>query len=182
MNRRATVLVTFLVALFLMPTVVTAQARLFIGAGATSPAGDYGEVAKTGWLANVGVGFPLKNPKMSVSAAGWYGNNGHDDADGGSTDLYGLMAHLKYSLHDPARAGLFLAGGGGFLVHKYNPPDDLGGDYSDSETNFEYSLAAGVDLPLKGKLGLYGLLGYVGGEDTFLRIMAGVTIPLGGSK
>ena len=179
MNRRAPVLLTCLVALALVPSILTAQTRLFFGAGATSPAGDYGEYAKTGYLVNAGVGFAL-NPKLGVNFAGWYGGNSHDDIEGDKTTLYGLFGHLKYQLHAPEKTGLFVSGGLGFLTHKYSSnefPEDEG-----SESNFEYSAAAGIDFPLKGKLGLYALAGYVGGEDTFLRFMAGITIPLGGSK
>jgi hypothetical protein len=177
MKRRAPVLLTVLFTLTLAPTILIAQTRLFFGAGATMPNGDYGEYANTGWLTNVGLGFGLgSNPRLGANVSFWYGSNSHSDIDGDKTNLYGGFGHLRYSFHDQGKAGLFAAGGLGYLVHSYSS-DQFDGE---SEGAFAYSLAAGFDIPLNN-LGLYILAGWVGGEDTFLRLMAGLSIPLGGN-
>jgi hypothetical protein len=178
MKRRAPVLSTFLLAFTLAPAMLTAQTRLFFGAGATMPNGDYGEYANTGYLVNAGVGFPLKNPKLGVNFSGWYGGNSHSDFEGDKTTLYGLFGHLTYRFHEPQRAGLFAAGGAGMLWHAYS--SDQFQDEEHTDSGFAYSLAAGLDIPLN-KLGLWLLAGWVGGDDTMIRLMAGISIPLGGN-
>lgn len=189
MQRGAPVLPALLAAVLLVPTTVSAQTRLFFGAGMTAPMGDYGSTsdesgdgAQTGWMANLGLGFGLKNPRLGVSIAGFYGSNSHDDAfdPGGSTNLYGFLAHLRYALHDAGKTGLFLAGGGGMQVHSYSN-DDAGYSDDGSEWKPVGSLAAGVDIPLK-KLGLYLVGGYILGDTSYLRFMAGLSIPLGGEQ
>lgn len=178
MKRRARVLFPLLVAWLLVPSIATAQTRLFFGAGATLPNGDYGEYANTGWMLNAGLGFPLKNPKVGVNISGWYGGNSHSDFEGDETTLYGAFGHLTYRFHEPQKAGLFAGAGAGFLAHSYG--SEQFPDEEHTDTGFAYSLLAGLDIPLK-KLGLYVLAGWVGGDDTMVRLMAGLSIPLGGN-
>jgi hypothetical protein len=178
MKRRARVLVPLLVAWLLVPSIATAQTRLFFGAGATLPNGDYGEYANTGWMLNAGLGFPLKNPKLGVNIAGWYGGNSHSDFEGDETTLYGAFGHLTYRFHEPQKAGLFAGAGAGFLAHSYSSaqfPDEEGTD-----TGFAYNLLAGLDIPLKARTFTCSRAG-LAGDDTMLRLKAGLSIPLGGN-
>jgi hypothetical protein len=177
MNRRVVAVALPLLLLLLLPNLSPAQ-RIFFGAGATLPNGDYGEFAKTGWMANAGVGFAIPNSRAGVTFSAFYGMNSHDDVDGDKTNLYGAMGSLRYAFHEPTRPGLFVNGGIGLLVHSYK--SDLFPSAEESETQFAYHAGVGVDIPLSS-VSLYGLAGYMGGDTTFLRFMAGISIPIGGN-
>ena len=168
-------------SLLLVPSVVSAQMFAFLGGGATFPNGDYGDYAKTGWIASGGVGIPVGPPGMAVVVEGFYGQNDHEDVDGDKTNPYGLMVDVDYTFGTPGSIQPYLIGGVGLLVHKFST--DFAGGLSGSDSQFGYTAAAGALIPLGGTVGVYGEGRYWGSADTaFLGILAGVRILLGAKK
>jgi len=171
-----------------LPAQASAQS-VFLGAGATIPTGDYkdfgsGHGANTGWMVEGGAGFPVGENGLHLFANGLYGSNGHDH-EGEKTNLLGGFGGVEYVFAEPGEAGLFVFGEVGFLQHKWVYE---GGD--ESSSGIAFGGGAGYSLPLGSVngwvLGRY-LQGQTGddefdeGNTTFLGLMAGVSIPIGGN-
>ncbi len=181
MHRRTCVLsfAAVLTALTLtLPSPASAQG-VYWGAGITFPMGDYGDYAKTGYLGIAGISFDLGPAGLSVVGEGFYGQNSHE-TDGDKTNPYGAMAGLLYDLNPEETGGPYVFGQAGLMVHKYSS-DEFG---DDSETGFGFGAGAGYGFPLgdtelfvEGRY-MYGSFDY--GNTSFLGIMAGVALTLGG--
>jgi hypothetical protein len=164
----------------LAATALPAQS-IWVGGGPTFPTGDYGNYAKTGWMASAGVGFPLgEAKKLAVQFEGLYGSNSHSDVDGDKTNLYGGLANLNYRFGDVSKLGLYVYGGAGLLVHDYKSttyPDE-----ASSDSKFAYQFGAGLDIPLGG-IALWIDAKYLRRAESYATalfpLMAGISIPIG---
>ncbi len=173
-------LASLAVLLFLVAASAEAQ-NIWVGGGPTFPTGDYGDYAKTGWMASAGIGFGLgEAKKLAVQFEGLYGSNSHNDVEGDKTNLYGGMANLNYRFGDPSKLGLYVYGGAGLLVHDYKTdtyPDEAG-----SDSKFAYRFGAGLDIPLGG-IGLWIDARYLRRAESYATalfpVMAGISIPIG---
>lgn len=99
-----------------------ANAQFFVGIGATLPSSDYGDYAKTGWMATAGVRvWQSSNQRVGLWGEGFYGSNTHDDIDGDKTNLYGGLASVGFDLTSAAGATAtpYLLGSVGYMVHQY---------------------------------------------------------------
>jgi hypothetical protein len=177
-------LVLFLVGAF--PALGTAQVGFFVGGGATVPAGDYGEYAKTGWVVSGGIHTYVGDQGLGLFGQGFYGSNGHDeyfvDPDE-KTNIYGGYAGATYRLGDPTAPGVFLIGKVGALVHDFDsgsPSEDA------SSTNFSGGAGAGFVYPGE-RISPWVTAEYIytSGDDedggtNFIPISIGVTIRTGG--
>jgi len=164
------------VALFILPATASAQS-IFVGGGVTIPSGDYGDYAKTGWIADAGVTFDIGEQGLWVYGEGFYGSNKHDDDSGDKTNVYGAMGGVGYEFDTGGSLGIYVFGGAGLMVHQYKPDT---GD-SDSESKFGYEGGAGVDFPLGDRIGLWVEGRFMGSKDTnFFGILAGLGFDLGG--
>jgi opacity protein-like surface antigen len=173
---------TSLVAVTLLATgSLAAQSSVWIGGGPTFPMSDYGDYAKTGWMASAGFGLGLgSSGKLGLQFEGLFGSNSHSDVDGDKTSLYGGMANLAYQLGNTAKLHPYVFGGGGLLVHKYSSdqfPDDEG-----SDSKFTYQFGAGLDYPMKS-IGLWIDVRYLSRVEDYptalVPIMFGIYFPLG---
>ena len=168
-------------AALLLVSAATAQAQspiLFFGGGATIPNGEYGEYAKTGWMANAGVGLPVGGKGFMVGAEVLYGSNKHEFA-GDKTNLTGANGFLLYRFGDQAKTGFYVLGSGGMLNHSFkseSEPEDEG-----SDTKFAWSGGAGVDVPFGGNKSFWAEGRYMARSDTkFIALLVGLSFALGG--
>lgn len=160
---------------------VTAEAQgpstwVFAGGGATIPIGDYGDYAKTGFIADVGLGRTFGSGRVFAFADVFYGKNNHETADE-STSLIGGGGNIGIS-STASSARPYAYVGLGMQNHKFNP---AGGGDGGSETKPYGRGAVGVSLG-SGKTTFWieaGLIQGFGGDDGntgYLPIQAGVSI------
>ncbi len=190
MKRSAGPLFLAMLLALAVPTLASAQASIFLGAGATIPTGDYGDYAKTGWMGQAGAVFNVGSKGLFVAGEGFLGSNKHDDyqagGGGGTSDkttLYGVDGQVGYRFGDQEKAGLYVAGLLGALIHKYSPGTGTG----DSSTGILFGGIAGVDIPA-GKVNVWVEGRWMNGRHSedgeswstgFFGLFAGVSIPVG---
>lgn len=178
MRRRVRVfgaVATFVVGLTAVGMAQGPSTWVFAGGGATVPIGDYGDYAKTGFLADAGVGRTFGSGRVFAFADIFYGKNTHETTDE-STSLLGGGVNIGISstastVRPYAYAGL------GMQNHKFNP---AGGGDGGSETKAFGRGAVGVSLGA-GKTtfwieaGLIQGFGGDGGNTGYVPIQAGVS-------
>ncbi|MGD2123667.1 MAG: outer membrane beta-barrel protein [Gemmatimonadota bacterium] len=159
---------------------------VYLGAGATFPAGDYKDLdeAKTGWMVEGGFGFPLGESGFYGLVGGIYGSNDHE-YEGESTDLLGGLAGVEYVVGGEGGVHPFFFGQVGFLRHKYNAEG-----YDDSSSGLAFGGGAGLSIPLGGVSG-WALGRYLQAQTedeeagfvntSFFGLMAGISVPLAGN-
>jgi hypothetical protein len=150
-------------ALGLVLVAPQAEAQFFVSASATIPSGDYGEYAKTGWLAGAGVrAWANADGKLAFWVVGEYGSNSHDDIDGDKTNLMAGSGWLGYSLGSNPDASMspFVVVGGGYMNHQYKPAT------GDTENFGQAFAGGGVGLGFgEGGKGAWLLASYRNGFD-----------------
>jgi opacity protein-like surface antigen len=159
---------------------LAAQSSVWLGGGPTFPMSDYGDYAKTGWMASAGFGLGLGSTgKLGLQFEGLYGSNSHED-EGDKTTLYGGMVNLAYQLGNTAKLHPYVFGGGGLLVHKYG--SDTSPADGESDSKFTYQIGGGLDIPMKS-FGLWVDIRYLARVEDYstalIPIMFGIYIPLG---
>lgn len=165
MARRLSVLAVALAFIGLsVPSNAQAQGSLYLQGGATFPTSDYGEFAKTGWMAIGGYVFDVSGG-IALGIEGFYGQNSHDDTildvlDGDRTDLYGGMGTVSYFFKMDSSITPYVFGGAGYLVHKWVTDLTSGGG---SEGSFAWEFGGGVGFPLSESIDLYGEGRYMAG-------------------
>ncbi len=126
----------------------TAQAQsVFVLGGISSPSGDFGDYAKTGWLGAVGVTFPVGDAGLWAGVEGSYGQNKHDEdvvgVDAGDkTTLFGVMAILGYDIQTEGNVNPYIWGGAGLQSHKFTSP--LFPAFDETSSKFGYQFGAGI--------------------------------------
>jgi hypothetical protein len=173
-----------LVALSLYFSPGSAQ-EVFLGAGGSLPTGDFGVYADVGWVVGGGLGLPLNDKGLSIFADARFGSNKYSDIDGDKAVLLAGFVGIEMSFSGSGGVGPFVFGKAGVLRH-----DDRSRDFPQYEvdgTGAAFGGGAGYRLPLKGSLNAWVLGEYIQGQfddedgnTTFLALMAGVSIPLGG--
>lgn len=180
MKRIASAMTVGVVAALVAASPLNAQ-YVFLGGGLSKPVGDYGDFAKTGWMATGGVGFDIGNKGLWLEAQGYFGNNNHSDVDGDKTQLLSGMGALGYTFSPDAKVTPWVMAGVGFLSHKYKPATGTGG----SSSSFAYEAGAGLSIKAGSKANVWFGGQYMGGtgdnKDTkLIMILAGITINVGG--
>jgi hypothetical protein len=171
-----------------LPSQASAQG-VFLGGGVTIPTGDYGEYAKTGWMVEAGISFPIGENGLYVFADGLYGSNSHSDHEGDKTNLLGGFGGVEMSFANEDGAGPFIFAEVGFLRHGYRSEEHS--EYEENDTGLAFGGGAGYGIPLGESLQGWVLGRYIqgqyseeeGSEDwstAFFGVMAGVSIPIGG--
>jgi len=184
-NRVLSMVAAGALLLFAAPAATQAQ-WVWAGAGLSVPTGDFGDVTDTGWLGTVGVGFPIGESGLGVSAEGFYGqNNASEEAEALGLDkanIYGVMGNVGYRLGDPESVGAYLFAGAGLLAAKASPTTGE----SETDSNFGYQFGAGVDVPVGGSVGVWvegRYMGASGGDDSgdtnLFAILAGLGFGVG---
>lgn len=166
------------VAMLALSQSSAAQSKfLYIGGGATMPMGDYKEYAKTGFMADVGLGTNIgSSGKMFGFVDVIYGKNSHDTTDE-STTLMGGGANIGMQ-SSGASTRIYGYVGAGMQNHKYNP---AGGGDGGSETKPYGRGALGLSFG-SGKTTFWveaGVIQGFGGDDgntAYMPIIAGVSI------
>jgi len=181
--------VTILGALtLLVPSQGSAQVGVFLGAGGTFPAGDYGEYAVVGWMMEGGVSYPLNDQGLSLFGEGLFGSNGDGGdlgIDGNKTDLLGALGGVEFNLSPEADAGLFVFAEVGMLKCDVSFELDPQNNYSESALAF--GGGAGYNFPVLGLNGwilgryLQGQFDSGDGRIAFFGVSAGLSFPLGSS-
>jgi hypothetical protein len=120
----------------------TAHAQGFVGAGVTTPMGDFGDGYKLGWAVNAGFRpYQSADKRMSIWAEGLYGSNSlKNDLDGKATTIGGFGS-LTYNLTDPeASAVPYVIGSLGYISRKA----EVANVKFDAEGAFAYGAGVGV--------------------------------------
>jgi len=186
MNGRIVTLAAAAIIALAAPLTVDAQ-TLYIAGGATIPTGDFGNYAKTGWMAAGGVVFnDIGTAGLGLGVEGFYGENKHksDDVDPGfdygdsKTNPYGIMGIAVYNFDTGGSILPYVFGGLGWMAHKYTA-DPLGVDVNETFSGFGYQLGVGVGFDLSESIELFGEGRYMGGSgdvsDTkFFGVFAGL--------
>ena len=151
-----------------------AEAQFFVNASATLPMGDYGDYAKTGWLAGLGArAWANSTGKLALWVVGEYGSNSHDDEDDAKTNIMSGGAWLAYILGNNPEASVtpFVVWGGGYMNHQYKI-----GDLSENYGQAFAGGGIGASFGSEGK-GPWVLASYRYGfdETTFLALGGGWT-------
>lgn len=147
---RRMILASVAVLSFALAAPLTAHAQsIFLLAGVSSPTGDFGDYAKTGWLGAVGVTFPVGDAGLWAGVEGSYGQNKHDEdvagVDAGDkTTLIGAMAILGYDIQTEGNVNPYVWGGGGLQSHKFTSP--LFPAFDETSSKFGYQFGAGVSI------------------------------------
>jgi hypothetical protein len=159
------------------------SAQVWLGGGATFPVSDYADYANTGFMLTGGMGYPLGDGGLSLTAEGFYGHNGRSDIDGDKTSPYGVMGGAEYDFGGPdSESGMYSFGALGIVWHKFS--SDTVEDSTDSGLGLE--VGVGYFFPF-GRIGgwVEGRVVHANIDDetttfTFAGVLAGISIPLGG--
>lgn len=177
MKRLTAAMMVGAVAVLVTASVSQAQAYVFFGGGASIPAGDFKDFAKTGWMAQAGIGVDIGDKGLFVEAEGFYGSNKHKaPAVDEKTNLFAGLGAVGYSFMPEKKVHPYILGGAGFMRHQFDP----GAGASVSETKFAYTGAAGISFQAGSKLNIWVEGRFLGTSDTkVIPIMAGLTINFG---
>jgi len=163
-------------ALVALATATPAQAQkpfVFFGGGVSLPMSDFGDAAKTGWGAQVGIGIDIGTGGLWGDIEGMYASHSLDGVDGEATLLSG-MGVLGYTFSPEAKVSPYLLGGLGFIRAKTEV-----GAISGTETNFAYTGGLGLGIRMSPVMLFFVEGRYVGGDTQFIPIMAGLSISFG---
>jgi opacity protein-like surface antigen len=168
-------------ALVALAAATPAQAQskfIFFGGGVSLPMSDFKDVdnAKTGWIAQAGIGMDIGSKGLWADLEGFFGSNKVDDASGDKFNTIGGLAVLGYSFSTTAKVSPYLLGGLGFVRNRFAP--EVG--EADSQTNFAYTGGAGLGFRFSPTALFYVEGRYIGGDTQFLPIMAGLSFSFGG--
>ncbi len=160
---------------FAMPSGANAQAVIYVSGGGSFPTGDFGDFAKTGWMAAAGVLFDVGAEGVGVGVEGFYGQNNHE-TEGDKTNPYGAMAIIDYVFDTGSNAVPYVFGGAGLLVHRYS--SDVFDTESDSQ--FGYQFGGGIGFGVSENVTAYVEGRYMGSSDTkFIGALAGLAFSVG---
>jgi hypothetical protein len=150
------------------------NAQFFAGAYATLPSGDYGEYAKTGWMAEAGYGFwRSANDRLAVWGAVGYGSNSHEGDADDKTNLLSGQAEVTYSLM-AGGDGAYLIGTLGYLRHTYSPGNDAFD--SVSEGGISFGGGAGWSFGKFWVEGRYTTASIENSTTAFIMLGAGISL------
>lgn len=163
---------------FSAPAMAQARPYIFAGAGASIATGTFHDYAKTGWIAQAGVGADLGKSGTWIEAEGWFGSNKHSDVVGDKTNLLGGFGAIGHSF-GKQKVHPYLVGALGFLQHKFVPK--IGP--SESETKFAYSAGGGLAFDLSQTLHFWVEGRYMSSTGTgathLIPLTAGFSLNLG---
>lgn len=114
---RRFVLAAPLFAIALLASSATAQG--FVGAGVTTPMGDFGDGSKLGYAVNAGFRpYQSADKRMSFWLEGLYGANNFKNNVDGKTTMFGGFGSVTYNLTADASAVPYVIGSVGYLSSK----------------------------------------------------------------
>ena len=150
--RRVVIGAASLVAALTLVT-ASASAQFYVAGYATLPSGDYGDFAKTGWMAEGGVKLlSSSNKRLGVYVSGGYGqNNGEDQIafDVKYTSIIGL-GQVTYNLTTEGSTMPYLIGSAGYWSLKEDVTDIA------NETNGGFAWGGGAGIGFASKFFVEG--------------------------
>jgi hypothetical protein len=154
-------------------TPAAGQIGFVLGGGASVPVGDFGDFAKTGWMALAGVKLGLPLLPVQFRAEGLFGQNKHEIITADKTTLYGGMANVIFQIGPPlVPVKPYIIAGAGALNQRFSP----GTGTSVSEWKPVFGGGVGVNVSLM-VIGVFVEARYLRRDDTgFIPIMAGVRL------
>ena len=183
MTRRTGSLVLGALAMMVLASPTQAQTTpfVFFGGGASIATGEYKDYAKTGWLANAGVGANIGDKGLWVAADLFYGSNKHSDVTGEKTNLMIGLATIGYNFMPAAKVTPYVHGSVGLLNHAYRSTQFPTSNGSQNLIAFGGGAGLLIKLGAKSSFWVEGryLTGSKSGSTTsFIPVMAGVSIDL----
>ena len=159
-------------ALVLVLGAPSASAQFAVGGGITVPSGDYGDYAKTGWMAEAAFS-PFQNADGTFMfwIEGIFGQNKHEGDGDDKTTLFGGFGTATYALTQGASANPYVIGSVGYLNHKYQPAT---GD-SESSGGLGFGGGAGLSFGDFWVEGRYMTASIDDATTAFLMFLAGVS-------
>jgi len=169
----------FVLAAAVIPASASAQ-FVYVGGGANIPVSDFKDYAKTGWMAQAGIGYMIPSVKgLMVSAEGFYGSNKHTDVTGDKTNLLSGMVTLGYELMPDKKVSPYILGGAGFQSHKFVPATGA----SETSTKFGYNGGAGILFSINQTVGFWIEGRFLGSKDSkMIPVMAGFSFNFAKNK
>jgi len=151
---------------------------VFLGAGASIPTGDFKTYAKTGFIAQGGIGFDIGDKGLWAEAEGYWGTNTHKAAfPNEKTNIIAGMAALGYSFMTEKSVSPYLTGGLGFQSHMFK--DEANSANNDTETKLGYTGAAGLGFKVGTKAHLWVEGRFLGSSSSkMIAAFGGFTIQL----
>lgn len=144
---------------------------VFVGGGANLPIGDFKDAgAKTGWIAQAGVGMDIGSKGLWVEAEGWFGKTSYSTGSG-KTDLMAGIGAVGYTFMPAKKMSPYVVAGAGFLRAK---------SAGVSSTKFAYTGGGGLGFKLNPTMTFWvegRLLG--SSEAKMIPINAGFTFNFG---
>ncbi len=165
----------FALAAAVFPATATAQ-YVFVGGGASIPIGNFKDAgAKTGWIAQAGVGYDIGDKGLWVEAEGWYGSHKYTGATG-KTDLLAGLGALGYSFMPGKKMSPYVVAGAGFMSAKAKPATGA----SVTSTKFAYTGGAGLGFKLNSTVNFWLEGRLLGTKDAkLIPVSAGFTFNFG---
>lgn len=181
MNRWITGVMAGAVVGTLAVSIAYGQASIYVSGGPSIPVGEYGDYAKTGWLATAGLSVPVGGKGLSVGGELMYGSNKHSDVAGDKTNLPGAFGFLMYRAGDQSKPGVYFFGQAGILNHQFKTSGSPG--YSgESDWKPAAGGGVGVDIPVGGASVFVEGRFITRSGTSFIPIQAGVSIPVGSKR
>ncbi len=160
-----------------VPGLAGAQSRgsISLGAGANIPIGDFGDVAKIGWLGQVAGMITFGDGMLGVRVNGTYGQNSGEAEGSGKVKFIGAMGDVVVSPRTAGNLSPYVLAGAGFVNAKNGA----------SETDFGWNAGAGIKAG-SGKVGFYVEARFLqvrseGSSTNMIPVTAGVRISAGGN-
>lgn len=169
--------IVFLAVLLVAGTSAANAQYVFVGGGANIPVGDFKTAgAKTGWIAQTGVGYDIGSKGLWVEAEGWFGSNKNSGTAAGKTSFVGGIGAVGYSFMPDKKVSPYVVAGAGFLSAKAKPATGA----SVKSTKFAYTGGAGLGFKLNSTV-LFWVEGRLLGTKNakMIPISAGFTFNFG---
>lgn len=161
-----------LLTLSLAVTATPATAQGFVGAGVTTPMGDFGDAAKLGWAVNAGFRpWQSADKRMALWAEGLFGQNNFKNNVDGKTTLMGGFGSVTYNLTEEASAVPYVIGSVGYLSSK----TEVGSVKGDAEGALGFGGGAGVGFKKFYVEGRYMTSSKDGNTTAFIMWTVGYT-------
>lgn len=186
MRRFAVPMVLGALAMTAVTSRAEAQPNIFFGGGPSFALGDFGDVAKNGWLLQGGIGFDIGSKGLFLEAEGFFGSNSHDNPTNPNakekTNIIAFMGALGYSFGaDDAKMNPYILAGVGMLGAQFRTDVDADADLEGTENEFGYTGAVGLSFRLNEKARFWVEGRYLGASGiSLIPFAAGVSISLGG--
>jgi len=158
MRRVGTGVVAALIGLLASANVARAQGAEFsLGAGATIPLSDYGDVVKTGYHGLVGISFAPSSFPLGIQIDGQYHRLklDSDPADRTNQLIIGTANLIyKFKTAEDSKFRPYIIGGGGIYNSKLVSGNDVAGpgvgNVGNKTTDFGINVGAGFDIKASG--------------------------------